>query len=152
MPRRRVMKGIADGLLGTFVSRNNDMHGYWGLGVLRRYSEKKKGSEIIIDLLDPKLPFFSRSPVLNAKTKYGLWLRDSLTKAGLAPSRVKQAQIKLRFSNYAEFPHIPRDTYGEPYECTVTITDDRGAMYQATKLGCCASHDPKRESRSTRVS
>jgi hypothetical protein len=36
MPSSRKLKSVAAGLLGSFVSRNNDIGGYWGIGVLCR--------------------------------------------------------------------------------------------------------------------
>ena len=37
MSAYKQLKGIAAGLAGTFISRNNDVDGYWGMGVI--YSE-----------------------------------------------------------------------------------------------------------------
>jgi len=34
MRKRHALKGVAYGLVDTFVSRNNDVSGYWGIGQL----------------------------------------------------------------------------------------------------------------------
>ena len=35
MPRSARLTNIANGLCGSFVSRNNDVEGYWAIGKLR---------------------------------------------------------------------------------------------------------------------
>ena len=120
MSRRKILKGFAYGLLGTFVSRNNDIEGYWGLGILRLYAEKHKLSTITIDLLKSKVE----------------------------PSIVTEAKIDLRFSTFVEFPRIVRDTRGQPYVCSVKIVTRNGKIYSATRTGCCEGHNPTKERRS----
>ena len=34
MPRRRELKDLAAGIALKFISRNNDLRGYWALGIL----------------------------------------------------------------------------------------------------------------------
>src|SRR5829696_8128411 len=137
-----LLKGIACGLLGTFVSRNNDINGYWGLGVLRLHAERMQASELTIDLLKEDLVPDFRSPVATTKQIYRQVLTNVLAKSHIDTARLKKVEINLRFANFEEFPNAIRDTRGEPYLCTVSITGKNGSIYEARKLGCCAPHDP----------
>jgi hypothetical protein len=37
MARRKELIGIANGILGSFKSRNNELDGYWSIGVLENF-------------------------------------------------------------------------------------------------------------------
>ncbi len=150
MPQRKALKGVAHGLLGTFVSRNNDIDGYWGLGVLRLFAEQNDFSLLTLDLLSDSLGRFPDSPLGIAEKTYHEWFRNVLQKSGVDVDNVARADISVRFSTFDEFPNTIRDTRGEPYLCTVTIVQANGNMYLTSKLGCCASHDPNSELRSNR--
>jgi hypothetical protein len=78
MSPRKNIKGVALGLLGTFVSRNNDIDGYWDIGVLRLYSEKHHLSTLTFDLLNSLNSLESKSPISVTEVKYQSWLRKAL--------------------------------------------------------------------------
>lgn len=44
MTRRGELKDVALGVLGSFVSRNNDVDGYWCLGLLRALADAQRVS------------------------------------------------------------------------------------------------------------
>ncbi|MBL4673171.1 MAG: hypothetical protein JKX81_13015 [Arenicella sp.] len=58
-PRRRELYSLANGMATFSVCRNNDIDGYWGLGILASYAERVSAKEIevlvfpIIDLPEP---------------------------------------------------------------------------------------------------
>jgi hypothetical protein len=52
MARRKEFKNIANGLICSFVSRNNDVYGYWGIGKLYSHMLKSKTMTIEINILD----------------------------------------------------------------------------------------------------
>jgi hypothetical protein len=145
------LKGIAHGLLGTFISRNNDVDRYWGIGVLRLYADSNGISEITIDLENPESSTDSSFLISSVRGRYREWLINALNKSGVKPSQLTKAQIKLRFSNFVELPGAIRETRGEPYVCTVTLTGDNGVTYALSKTSCGAPHDPRWELRSTRA-
>lgn len=145
------LKGIAHGLLGIFVSRNNDINGYWGLGILRLHAERAHVSDLTIDLLNQEQILVPDSPLANTRKKYHRWLTDALTKAGVENGQLKSAKIKVRFSTFDEFPNTIRYTRGQPCMCTVALTGDNSVTYKVSKLRCCAPHDPNKDHRSTRV-
>ncbi|WP_378178258.1 hypothetical protein [Aquimarina sp. SS2-1] len=52
MGKRKLFKNIANGVLGSFVSRNNDVQGYWGIGKLYSLMINKDKYEVEIDLIN----------------------------------------------------------------------------------------------------
>jgi hypothetical protein len=144
----KALKGIAYGLLSTFVSRNNDIDGYWGLGVLRLFAETHGMRMIALDLLGPEPTLSVGSPVQIAERIYHKWLVTTLERSRIDRSIVAHANISIRFTTFEEFPKVVRDTRGEPYECTVTIVRADGRQYSARKVGVCAPHDPRKDHRS----
>jgi len=144
MSRRGILKGIAAALVGTFVSRNNDIEGYWGLGVLRLFAERTNLSQITIDVLhkSPNLSF--ESPIRISEETYRQWFRNVLFNANINASDIQEANIYLRFSTFDEFPKIIRDTRGEPYVCTVNISHN-SKIISVSRIGVCAAHDPNKD-------
>lgn len=141
------LQGIAHGLLGTFISRNNDIGGYWGLGVLRKLSESNGLDQIEIDLLSED---DEAEAIEVCKSRYRRWLETNLERSGLSLASLLVARIRLRFSSdFGSHPNAIRDTRGFPYECLVEIRRDT-SQGVASKIGVCAPHDPSKESRSNR--
>lgn len=144
----KALKGVAHGLLGTFVSRNNDIDGYWGLGVLRLFAETNGMTTITLDLLNSEPKQFVDSPIRIAERIYQRWLATALEKSRIDRSIVALANVSIRFTSFDEFPNAVRDTRGQPYECTITIVHVDRREYSASKVGVCAPHDPKKDQRS----
>ena len=142
------LQGIAHGLLGTFVSRNNDIDGYWGLGVLRKLAESNGLDQIEIDLLCEN---DEAESINSCKTRYRRWLAMNLEKNGHTLDSLQVARIRLRFaSDFSAYPNAIRDTRGFPYECLVEVIRGDGPAYVARKIGVCAPHDPLKEGKSYR--
>lgn len=136
------LKNIACGLIGTFVSRNNDIHGYWGIGVLRALAARSGDTKVTIDIFgdntsDPSLSFIA--------SKYGRWIVERVESEKIHVENLSGI-IELRFTPFEEFPDTVRDTRGDPYVCTVTLLDGT-KRYSATKIGVCEIHDPTKEYR-----
>ncbi|MGQ0540292.1 MAG: hypothetical protein ACT4O9_00410 [Blastocatellia bacterium] len=151
MPRRKQLKNIVAGLLGTFTSRNNDISGYWGLGLLRRYAENLGRDSLEIDLLSSVSDEPADAPLDLIEQRYRKWLSDAFAQRTVRTDEIKSAVIKLRFSTFEEFPNVERLTRGEPYACSVHITNAQGIEYSASCTGVCAPHDAGIELRSTRA-
>ena len=145
MAKRKTLKGIAHGLLGTFVSRNNDIGGYWGLGVLRQFANRISVRSLELDLLRSS----GDHPVLQeVETRYRNRLLDALGSARIAPTEIEGAKIGIFFADEIDFPDAVHSTRGKPYKCTVTLTRRDGIAVSAERIGYCDAHDPSRESRS----
>ena len=151
MAGRKKIKDIAHGLLGTFVSRNNDINGYWGIGVLNKFAVQHNLTKVIIDLLGRDLSWAVDSPIQIAKKTYQRRLLDTLARVGIHRDHLERAEIHLRFATFDEFPDAVRDTRGDPYTCCVILTNKNGIKYSASKVGVCAPHDRTKDHRSNRV-
>jgi hypothetical protein len=142
MPRRRQFAGAATSLLESFVSRNNDVGGYWAIGQLCRHALKTRVTRIDIDLLSRTI-----SPA-NERLKAVVEAYARRLEKQCAAQRVPfdwlfGATISIEFE-----PQAGQRTYA--YECAVTLTDDIRNPRTARSTGSCWPHDPAMEYRSTR--
>ena len=150
MPRRREMKGIAAGAAQTFISRYNDIRGYWALGILYKTAVDAGRDNLVLNLLSgvSQPPFPESNALANYYFKYIL---EQARARGFSESQVTDAYIELKF----DVAPTPRQrvqwTWGEPYLCRVCIVDDIGRTRSFVVRGWCGVHDPKREHRSTRA-
>lgn len=143
------LQNVANGLLGTFVSRYNDIGGYWALGILRSIVERRGGDRIEIDLLkttegDPSIQLIAR--------KYEEWLEKRLREVQILLEDMSIARIEIEFlSTFDGYQDLVKDTRGFPYKCTVKIRRGEQKRYVANKCGVCATHDPTKEQKSVQL-
>lgn len=103
---------------------------------------------IEIDLLSDQR---AQRAIESCKERYRLWLESTIGKFGSSMDSLKVARILLRFEDdFDSYPNVVKDTRGFPYECVVEIAAS-SKIYVARKIGVCASHDPRLESKSARV-
>ncbi len=145
MPRRKELRGAAFGLLGSFVSRNNDVGGYWALGRLYKHAVKTDAPNVCVDLLNLTITPPS-SDFAAMATHFQRMLGTQLSARLLPVDWVSGATICVEFRR-TKSP----DTPGDLFDAVVTITDDKGRAHRASASGACWVHDPARESRSTRA-
>lgn len=152
MVRRRLLNGIAAGLAGTFVSRNHDIDGYWGLGKL--YGMAASGEEssptVEIDLLGGHgIP--DHDSVRRAAARYRERLDEICEGYGAHPVFAR-AEIALRFDHATDrHQRETARTSGEPYQCLVTLVDESGREASAEVVGWCRRHSSASERRSARA-
>jgi len=149
MPRSRNLKGIAAGLESSFVSRNNDISGYWGIGVLCR-DALTSGGTVKLDLIQRSASPATPSSAF-ATSSYTRLLETMLGNAGFSGADLAAASITLQFGTSGNLPS-PLGMPGEPFLCTVALTDRKGHKYSVSSAGRCLPHDPAREHRSVRAS
>lgn len=138
MARRKILKGIASGLISSFNSRNNDVEGYWGLGMLKAHAQ-----HVTISLLDGGVsPATDRFALMAAI--YRRQLMAAMERHQLPSSWVVSAVITVAFE-----PASPELL--APYRCTCAIVDDLGAVHAASAEGRCWAHNARRESQSMRA-
>lgn len=150
MPKRKLLKGLACGIASRFVSRNNDIDGYWALGVLYAAATAADSKSVHLDLLNrTSAPSFRHSTKVLAE--FNDYLDGSLSKLGLA-GYVFSGTIDLEFDSDRLPPSARgrKSTWGEPFACYVTLIDDLGRSRTGVKFGYCGQHDPVRERRSIR--
>ncbi|WP_262689833.1 acyl carrier protein [Kordiimonas aestuarii] len=143
--RKGKLKDIAASLVEQFVSRNNDVGGYWALGCLYKQAKKDGKQLVSIDL--------SRGEVDFASNKF-----DSI--AQMFRTRLKR-HARLRGVSYEEFGSAVitvsfnddqgaqkfRSGCGDPFVCEVSLTDIAGKSVSQSRTGYCRPHNPKREMR-----
>lgn len=146
---RRELLDVAAAVAGSFVSRNNDVNGYWGLGLLRSYADRNGLRSLRFDLLEGDPEPKSDPPALVADA-YRRVLARQLTIRRIARGIVTKAEVLLTFD--PDTPNTPSaSTYGAPFSCTVRLTDHRGREFERIRIGCCSPHNPLRELQSVRA-
>ena len=149
MAKRKRLRSVAEGLLGTFVSRNNDIDGYWGLGKLYGHALQDAG-ELEIDLLSQRTCPESDAFRDLAQRYYDL-LVDRCRARNLPMPLITKATIHIKFNVDEEcHPVAARQSRGEPFRCSVEIVDDLQRCHRAQTYGRVSPHDPGRELRSRR--
>lgn len=150
MARRIELKGIANALNESFVSRNNDFKGYWAIGQLKLFA-------IYNNLTTMQ---FSLTP-LEAGTYFGLRhyivchyadiLGHLLRKQQIPDIWVSGASITIDFNVNAKRSQLhERSGSGEPFQCCCRIIDDTGRSYSSIIYGKCKPHSTAEEMKSTR--
>lgn len=144
--RRKQLKNIASGLLGSFISRNNDVAGYWGIGQLSLHAAKNSVESVRIDLIlgamSPPDAFFSK-----LVSGYSHMLDQQMAARDIPSSWLRAATIELDLNPVPPAKSVLRTTWGSLFELTVTLVDDKFGKHTVSAFGYCASHDPRRESR-----
>ena len=148
MARRKEFKAIAEGLLSSFISRNNDVYGYWGIGKLFSLMLKEESLIIEIDLINNIIiPEDEEFNIL--VNEYSNKLIKQVDNRKLNREYLKKAKIKL-----IGYPNRPRIGLGQyapnRIDCKLTITDDLDRKHEIEKQVWCREHDSKRELRSAR--
>ena len=150
MPRRKALKGIAFGIASSFSSRNNDVDGYWVLGVLYKLAAEAGVSCFSLNLKNGEsTPSFSFSRRI--LEPYATFLGDQLKKKGFGWGYVDSVIIAVDFNVSPTKKQVMlKSTWGEPFVCRVRITDDLNRVWSSEARGWCGIHDPIKEHRSTR--
>lgn len=119
MKARSRLKHAAAGLLGLLISRNNDVNGYWGPGLL--YRDVSTSPHIIeLDLLSASSQPASESASTMAANS-AAFLRAALEKKELSWEELTRATVTFQFN-----ADIPKTWFrypcaGDPFVCTVAL-------------------------------
>jgi hypothetical protein len=70
MPRGARLTNIARGLCGSFVSRNNDLDGYWSIGKLRSLADRYGRAAVLIDVLTSSIHPGRRKAISHSEEKF----------------------------------------------------------------------------------
>ncbi|MCL2020709.1 MAG: hypothetical protein FWG81_01025 [Betaproteobacteria bacterium] len=151
MTRRKEIKGIASGLYGSFISRNNDVGGYWGIGKLCLLAKQRKTTIVELNLLAQTI---SPESLLFAEMFVGYrnFLQKHLAARNIQPSMLTSAKIELNF-NPSDRPekYVPVMSRGKLFKLSVVIIDGRSKVHAVSGYSHCEPHNPNRESQSVRV-
>lgn len=148
MARRKEFKTIADGLVSSFVSRNNDVYGYWGIGKLYSHMVSTRSMELKIDLLqrtiEPKNEEFKI--LIN---EFANRLMNQIKNRRLNNEFLKKAELTI-----IGFPNEPSPYFGRmapnKVNCRLVIVDDLHRKYMSEANTWCREHNAENELKSTR--
>ena len=148
MARRKEFKNIANGLICSFISRNNDVYGYWGIGKLYSHMLKSETMTIEIDILDKSISPNNNEFILLINSFYTRLI-----------SQIQNRKINIDFLKSAKiilkgYPDDSKPSLGKiapnRLHCSFIITDDLNKNYSVEKNVWCREHNPNRELKSTR--
>ena len=148
MARRKDLKNIASGLAGTFISRNNDIDGYWGIGKLCLLAQQSGHSQVRVDLWPIGLTP-AHQPFHCAVAAQRTRLEQRLERQGIPKQWISSVSLHLVFSG-ANAPSTPLHR-GKPFTLTAAIVDDQSRSRAVTVNGFCQPHHPGKEARSNRA-
>jgi hypothetical protein len=137
MTSRRLLTSVAEGLARSFASRNNDVEGWWALGLLLA-AVPPADPDYRVDLLSGQAtPALEGSELSELGDAWARYLRWSIQRHGLTIDAVRDATLTVRFDRSSEvkspFPGGP----DRSFVCIVTIEDDRGRRHERLVVGHC---------------
>jgi hypothetical protein len=150
MASRKQFLGFARGLTSRFVSRNNDVGGYWGVGVLAKRLHAARRDFIEFDLL---------SGPGTRNDDSAAWLRNRMSTTETPAHWLRDATLRVEYIPRAsdDSEHLwpvwlakPRGVPMFRVVATATLVDDHGRSREASSVTWCWDHDPWREMRSAR--
>lgn len=148
MARRRELKNIASGMLGSFISRNNDVAGYWGVGKLCLLAQDRRTGGVKLNLLSKSMAPESAEFFKLLDGYYSI-LQERLTARNIPGLWVRSAMIEIEFSpEDRPKKQVPIITWGNLFRISVSILDDRGGEHKVSTYSYCAPHNPKKEHQS----
>lgn len=146
MASRKVFKSISHNLLGSFVSRNHDLNGYWALGQLYTLSHEAQTLCVMINLLTAETEPSDHAVLLNTARTYTIRFQQALNAQGLLRQWVLEANLQIRFNTKLDpLSPLALPWRGEPFEARLSIYDDQQKLYRARHFGRCAMHNPQDE-------
>lgn len=132
MPRRKELQGVCNDLLDSFVSRYNDLGGYWALGKMQAFLLERESNLLCFDLVDegslPRThPFFATSAY------YPRALRRLLRAKRISVHWVASGNICVSSLTNTDL------------ECSIVLRSDLGREFSAKRSECVHAHDPNVE-------
>lgn len=148
MARRKEFRTIADGLISSFVSRNNDVYGYWGIGKLYSHMLSTKSMKLKIDLINRKIePNSEEFGILICE--YSERLLVQIKRRGINQRFLKSAEMTLIGHSDEPLPYFGRTAPNRVY-CRLVLTDDLNKEHFSEANCWCREHNPDEELKSTR--
>jgi len=131
--KRRELNSLANSICAYLCSRNNDIAGYWGIGVLCAVSKRERKPKFSFKVYPGELLRIYSSEISESKR-----VTDKLVKFGL-----DSIEGCLSFFEDGRYPHG-----AEKYTCGIAIAVTQGGRTGLSMSHVeCWPHDPSRESR-----
>ena len=132
MGRRKELKGICNDLLDSFVSRYNDIDGYWALGKFQAFLQTKHEEQLQFHLTRE---MGEESVFQQTLNYYRLSFQRHLKVRNLSSALVDRAVITVVSKSSS---HL---------DCVLKIQTDNGREYEARRAVAVRPHKPERELR-----
>jgi hypothetical protein len=141
MARRRELKGIAGGIAMHCASRNNDISGYWALGIIYKIATGHGVPIISIDIASAK-------NLCAELAEFRRLFRERYHFSSLRLYQfISNIVVDFKFEPYSVSEHRGQTARAT---CTVHIIDDLGKARSASAVTFCRAHAPRLEARSAR--
>ena len=144
----RQLRGAAAGIAESFLSRNNDVNGYWAIGKLLRLFLRGSLDGIRLDLMAGTLLPDKRA-YRDMCRSYSALFQKQLKALRIPTERVQSATLFIKYDQQLPLRlNSARDTHR--CVCRVEIQSRLGRCYSAERTTTCARHNIFRERRSLR--
>lgn len=149
MAKLRALEHVARTLATMFVSRNNDVDGYWAIGRLYRIAIADGRTPLELNLLASADDVHQVGDLRIVRQHYANVLLMQLRHAGVGAVPFKVAVIRVHFAlsrqQPARFDASYGTYYGDPVECIVELETEVGHACRASARTRAAPHDATRE-------
>ena len=147
MAGRRAIQGVLHNFLGTYTSRNSDLHGYWLFGFLSASLD-----EWCFDLLggerDASLPTPESAAERLARARF----HEQMAKGGVRPSDVQSAHVRIRRGAEPQRAMVDeQEREGREMRFEARAVTRHGSVCSETRSVFVGPHDPRLERRSARA-
>ena len=132
MGRRNALKGICNDLLDSFVSRYNDLDGYWALGKFQAFLQTTHEEQLQFHLTREN---GKESVFQQTLDYYRLSFQRHLKVRNLSDAWVDCAVITVVSQSSSQL------------DCVFKIQTDNGREYEAKRVVAVRPHKPERELR-----
>ena len=151
MPSRRVLNAVAYAVSESFVSRNNDVAGYWAIGQLLSHALATRNAGYTIDLMSRTSapPLTGSVSSLPDRSSELFWTNVERQKLSRATVRRATITIDCDFTRRRSSA-LHGKLLEHPVQCRVEIEDDRGKFYSRVTEVWCFPHDATVELKSAR--
>ncbi len=140
MKLRSRLKHAAAGMLSSVISRNNDVNGYWALGLM--YQDVNTPPYILeLDLLRGVSQPVSDCADVVAE-RYAKFLRSALNGQEFEWNEVTRAIITFQFNAQVPNPNFHFPCNGDPVICTVALDAGIGLVATVSAVARCSPFQP----------
>ena len=134
MARRIELRGIVHDALAAFISRNNDLNGYWALGQLRNWIEGEGAGTLDIPLVGEGIAEIKPEISLISQ-RFAVTLQVLMKSQNLPSEWVQDAHFTVELAAF------------DRLICSLHVVADLGRSFEFSRILLVRRHDPRRELR-----
>ncbi|MFC3058039.1 hypothetical protein [Paenirhodobacter populi] len=134
MARRIEFQSIVHDGLAAFISRNNDLNGYWALGQLRNWIEDEGAALLVIPLVDDRFSD-QKAQISPLSQRFAKTLQFLMESKNMPSEWIQDARFTIEL------------TAPDCLSCSFRVISDLGRSFEANRILSVQRHDPRRELR-----